>query len=550
MKRFTTALVCLGVTFGLLAAVELGLRVLHIIPKDIPYPVYFTDLIGDYQPHLDIIDQTPKLYPYPFKTNSQGLRSLREISWKKQDGVVRILCLGDSYTMGWGVKDDETISEQLYQILRKRHPGIRFEVINAGLLFSNALDHIDYFRQKGRQLQPDIVIEQYCYNDVDTDMLRKAVGRKVQRLERQHGLGFMDMVFQTAIGKLALRTKAALLTRGAPQNALASGYSEVSNDPTDDLAALLIAPTPETISHLLRYAVLRPPTDPTLKKIWGNYLAGVDILRDEVARSGARMLFLAIPNLYQVGEFKDGHSSVFYPYAKACGLNYIDINRRFRAYPGKSYQDLFLPADGHTSPLGNRLIAEEIANRLDFTQYPPEVTVLPNPRDMSYAQPVRVALSPTPGGDKLTTLSDGAPLVRSIKVTSEGMVCGNDLFYHCKDERGVMTIEFTFSRPVAHCDIQFFMRLFNDAKKANSLTLSHSFDGRDFSPIYAFPNDGSEVWDSMENGKVFEIVFPRDRADRMILRIEFTHDAGLAFDKPGGGDNQRRIQANIYPARP
>ncbi len=87
---------------------------------------------------------------YHLKTNSLGLRSLKEFN--KSDN--NILILGDSFTFGLGVSNDETYPYQLEQLL-----GDNYTVINAGFADGWGTDtEYLFLKTKIKQLNPDIVL--------------------------------------------------------------------------------------------------------------------------------------------------------------------------------------------------------------------------------------------------------------------------------------------------------------------------------------------------------------------------------------------------------
>ncbi len=89
-------------------------------------------------------------------TNSLGLRN-KEISFDKQPGIKRILILGDSYTFGVYVEDDETFSARLESLLQE--DGYKVEVINAGYACGWETDEqYAWLLNEGLKLNPDIVI--------------------------------------------------------------------------------------------------------------------------------------------------------------------------------------------------------------------------------------------------------------------------------------------------------------------------------------------------------------------------------------------------------
>jgi hypothetical protein len=62
-----------------------------------------------------------------FTTNGQRLRATREYAAQVPEGRYRIVCLGDSFTMGYGVGDRDTFPAQLEAL------SPRYEVLNMGL---------------------------------------------------------------------------------------------------------------------------------------------------------------------------------------------------------------------------------------------------------------------------------------------------------------------------------------------------------------------------------------------------------------------------------
>jgi hypothetical protein len=93
------------------------------------------------------------------RINSQGLRD-REYSLAKPPGVYRVLMLGDSTTLGWGVKVEDTAAKVL-----ERNLGPPFEVINAGVGNYGTVQEFTYYKTRGRLFHPDLVILQYFIND-------------------------------------------------------------------------------------------------------------------------------------------------------------------------------------------------------------------------------------------------------------------------------------------------------------------------------------------------------------------------------------------------
>jgi lysophospholipase L1-like esterase len=86
----------------------------------------------------------------------------------KPEGVIRVLCLGDSGTFGWGVGDEETYPAQLESFLNawaEKPAGFRFEVINAGVNGYSTFQSVQHYRVLEPLLNPDIVTLSTGRND-------------------------------------------------------------------------------------------------------------------------------------------------------------------------------------------------------------------------------------------------------------------------------------------------------------------------------------------------------------------------------------------------
>jgi hypothetical protein len=98
--------------------------------------------------------------------NSRGLRD-REIPYEKPAGVRRILMLGDSLTLGWGVAVEETTSKQLEALLNASNGPRVYEVINTGVGNYNTNMEVQYFFNEGVKYSPDLVVLNYFINDAE-----------------------------------------------------------------------------------------------------------------------------------------------------------------------------------------------------------------------------------------------------------------------------------------------------------------------------------------------------------------------------------------------
>jgi hypothetical protein len=99
-------------------------------------------------------------------TNSRGLRGKRDFPYTKNKNKVRILILGDSFTFGDEVSDDETYSAYLQAMLPDT------EIINMGMHGYGHDQMLILFKEEGIKYQPDIVILGFLPLDMSRNLLR------------------------------------------------------------------------------------------------------------------------------------------------------------------------------------------------------------------------------------------------------------------------------------------------------------------------------------------------------------------------------------------
>lgn len=90
--------------------------------------------------------------------NSHGLRG-PETTYEKPPSTFRILNLGDSIVMGWGIRVEDTYGQRLESLLNDRgNSDLNFEVINAGVPGWSLDNALAYLQAEGLKYEPDIVV--------------------------------------------------------------------------------------------------------------------------------------------------------------------------------------------------------------------------------------------------------------------------------------------------------------------------------------------------------------------------------------------------------
>lgn len=118
----------------------------------------------------------------PAQINSLGLRG-REVGQKSPDKL-RILTLGDSYTFGSGVADDETFSA----VLERELGAERVEVVNAGIPGYGIFQFVELFRRLAPAIRPDIVIVTFPTGDILRQPFTSAEAAESHRQMRRRRL--------------------------------------------------------------------------------------------------------------------------------------------------------------------------------------------------------------------------------------------------------------------------------------------------------------------------------------------------------------------------
>jgi hypothetical protein len=94
----------------------------------------------------------------PVDINSHGLRG-PEITYEKPATTYRILNLGDSVAMGWGVREEETYGQQLEALLNEHGASdLQYEVIDAAVPGWNLENTLAYLQAEGLKHDPDLIL--------------------------------------------------------------------------------------------------------------------------------------------------------------------------------------------------------------------------------------------------------------------------------------------------------------------------------------------------------------------------------------------------------
>lgn len=134
---------------------------------------YRDPYIERYYVHRPNSDCTINLteFDYALKTNSLGLRN-DEISERKDTNEFRIICLGDSFTEGFGTDADSTWPRILEKELSKKIKNKKINIINAGTAGSDVVFEYTFLTEKLLKYSPDMVINALNTSDISDIAVR------------------------------------------------------------------------------------------------------------------------------------------------------------------------------------------------------------------------------------------------------------------------------------------------------------------------------------------------------------------------------------------
>jgi lysophospholipase L1-like esterase len=106
------------------------------------------------------------VYMHPAKINGLGLRGHEPLPEADGDAGLRVVCLGDSFTFGWGVEDNETFPVLVEEALDAAidEP---VDVINCGAPGYNTYQEHQLYKKLMAPLNPDYVVISWYMNDLD-----------------------------------------------------------------------------------------------------------------------------------------------------------------------------------------------------------------------------------------------------------------------------------------------------------------------------------------------------------------------------------------------
>jgi lysophospholipase L1-like esterase len=281
------------------------------------------DIVYDLRPNIRGI-----FHGVPLRINAHGLRG-PEIQREKAPGVTRIAVIGDSFTFGWGVAEEDSFPALLGRQLAEVTPGASFEVLNFGVPGTNTAMQEARLTRVVMQFQPDLVLHQFYSNDDRVPILITKMPRPPRSCvaERARRLFSPDRAGASELGPRL-------------------EFNPVTDDVPDELAHL--AGRDAACAALRRMAV-------------ATKAAGIPFVS----------LIISMPDEFNLDPASgpvDERDRWFTEQCERLGIETVHALPHFRewlAVPGRSPRDLAItPRDVHPNATGHRILARAVLQHL------------------------------------------------------------------------------------------------------------------------------------------------------------------------------------------
>lgn len=309
------------------------------------------------KPNLAYRHRTPE-YDVMIYTNAQGLRTdeaRRALALDKPSGVRRILFLGPSYAFGWGSSYEQSYAALIEQGVVH---GLPVEIVNLGTPGQSPGPQLCWLRSVGHRLLPDLVIQTVVGHPgalgddcpeaiscplVEDGFLLRSSAQPIPRWQRR----VTEVAKRSALVFYAWYLERRYLTRSA---------------------------SPGDAVDIPREVVSTRSGDPRL--LWTRYERYVESVR-RYAGQATQVAFVFVPPAYVVHAEDLARHPGISPAAiseipalaarlqgdlERHGLLFVDATPALRraGARGRAYYWL----DTHLTPLGNRVVAEAILERI------------------------------------------------------------------------------------------------------------------------------------------------------------------------------------------
>ncbi|WP_043600381.1 SGNH/GDSL hydrolase family protein [Solidesulfovibrio magneticus] len=520
---------------------EVAYRLDPSILNRLPHPKFYSDLAGSLRPDVRAVARWHPDLPFLYTTDKQGLRnSVPPVAQANR----RILCIGDSYTFGFGVPDAQTFPSQLQMLLNSWPGPNRFQVVNAGVMGIGIIENLHYFQTKANRMPADLMVLQF--NIYDIELLRSDVEvqnyRKGKPFAPLEDRLLAEDVNVALVQALHANPVFIFLTSQPPLQPKPT--TSATSTPEQDrlrLAKRVAGNKDKLLDE--RYLAFTAP-------LWQRYLDEANRLREEAAAAGMDFLLVIVPDPDQLHDYKNGPSAAILEHCRNRGIKTLDMTETFRRlYLDQGINPFLEPLDTHCSAAGNAAIARAIADRIAQGEAEPPV-FLPANEAVRYRDPVTISLSFDDDGrfvlpeNWLVAASEQDQRNMVLEYAADRTV--KYLTTSKEGGEGHARLHLRLRQPVEAAALVFFPHA-SPGEPAGfcDVTLRHPMQSARFSTAKAPVPAG---WNSFEQEAFLRVSSARTSIDELDIEVTTRGDGGLGLQDIHIGQPRRRLDLILYPA--
>src|SRR5271165_10191 len=278
------------------------------------------------------------------RTNSQRFRNNADFTKSVPPGKTRIICSGDSFTLGYGVDNDHTWP----QLLATRTPNI--ETVNMGQGGYGADQAYLWYKRDGVKLDHDIQVFAFIVDDF-------------RRMQALTFIGYGKPILVVENGQLVTKNVPVPLTMDVWSPKLARAQTALFNLSITRLLRSVFRLDPSAAM-----AQTQKERNPETSSVLSHMLD--DLLATNRAKNS--VLVLAYLPTRDEGDLGAYWRNFLAEYAHQNGLLYLDLADDLHRLPPQQVEQFFIArgandyqgASGHYTEAGNAFIADLIYQRL------------------------------------------------------------------------------------------------------------------------------------------------------------------------------------------
>jgi len=317
--------------------------------------------------------------------NSKGLRG-PEYSYDKPTGEFRILVLGDSFAEGRGVEFEEIFSEVMKSDLKAsaelEKSGRSYQVINAGTGGYSTDQELLFFEREGRKYSPDLVILQFCDNDIwyNARSEHSSGSKPLFRLGEDGTVSFENVLYpkqsanppasSPAPASTPGRVQTWLRTRSRVYNLLREGLRNIPYVSDAAVKLRLLKPKEWSLPDELR--VWKKEYDKDTLEAWELTGALLAKLQKAVSAEGDELMVFLVPpwatvygkdfkkarGYYKVGPdlYPEKVAVVLKTLCEKNGIQFLDPTGNMKETTKTARTALYFKNDGHWTVAGHKVV--------------------------------------------------------------------------------------------------------------------------------------------------------------------------------------------------